>query len=113
MKIVINKSFGGFGLSKKAVEFMAERGNKQAKAGLEYIIQSEDNSDNYCGYSEEFESGYDRTDPDLVLAVEVLKDKANGRFAKLKVVEIPDGIEWEISEFDGMEIVHEKHRIWS
>jgi hypothetical protein len=113
MKIVINKCFGGFSVSKKAVEFMAEKGSEQAKAELEYIIPSEDNSDCYYGYSEKFNHEYDRTDPILVEAVEVLKDKANGRFAKLKVIEIPEGVEWEITDNDGLETVHEKHRMWS
>jgi hypothetical protein len=37
---------------------------------------------------------------------------ASGGFASLKVVEIPDGIEWEIDEYDGKETIHEKHRSW-
>jgi hypothetical protein len=28
------------------------------------------------------------------------------------VVEIPDGVEWEIAEYDGLEWVAEKHRTW-
>jgi hypothetical protein len=106
MKIVVNRCFGGFSVSRKAVEFMAERGNEQAKAELD------NNSDSYYGYSEKFGSEYNRTDPDLISAVETLKDEANGRFAKLKVVEIPDGVEWEIDDYDGVETIHEKHRSW-
>ena len=41
-----------------------------------------------------------------------LGNKANGRYSELKIVEIPDGIEWEISEYDGLETVEEKHRNW-
>lgn len=54
----------------------------------------------------------DRTDKFLVQVVEELGKKANGRFGALKVVEIPDDIEWEIEEYDGMESIHEKHRSW-
>jgi len=54
-----------------------------------------------------------RTDPNLIRVVEELGEKANGRCAKLKVIEIPDGTEWEIDEYDGMESVHETHRAWS
>lgn len=54
----------------------------------------------------------DRTNPFLIQVVEELKEEANWQFAKLVVVEIPDGIEWEISEYDGYETVEEKHRSW-
>jgi hypothetical protein len=37
---------------------------------------------------------------------------ANGSFSRLKIVEIPDGVEWTIQEFDGNEWVAEKHRTW-
>src|ERR1700690_1726237 len=50
----------------------------------------------------------ERTDLDLIRVVEELGDKANGKFANLSVVEIPDGIEWEIDEYDGNETVEEK-----
>lgn len=115
MKIVVNKCFGGFSVSRKAVEFMAERGNEQAKAELDEILSGKYVNaayDIYFGYSEKFESEYNRTDPDLILAVETLKDEANSSCSKLKVVEIPDGIEWEITDYDGVETIHEKHRTW-
>lgn len=89
MKVVINKCYGGFGLSKKAYDFM----------GMEWD-----------GYGYKFD--YGRDNPKLVECVEALGKEASGRFADLKVVEIPDGIEWEISEYDGWETVEEKHRSW-
>ena len=49
----------------------------------------------------------------LVDVVERLGKKANGESAELKVVEIPDGVEYEIDEYDGVESIHEKHRSWS
>lgn len=55
----------------------------------------------------------DRADPKLVQVVEELGKKAAGECAELKIIEIPDGVEWEISEYDGMESVHEKHRSWA
>jgi len=110
MKIVINKCFGGYSLSKKAVEFMANLGSSQARAELESM---EDNSDIYLGYSEKYDYEYNRNDPYLIEAVEVLKEEANSRFSKLKIIEIPEGVDWEITDNDGLETVHEKHRIWS
>ena len=32
--------------------------------------------------------------------------------ANLKMVEIPDDVEWEIADYDGKEWVAEKHRTW-
>jgi len=53
-----------------------------------------------------------RTDPDLIATVELLGEKANRFCAKLKVVEIPDDINWEIEERDGMERIREVSRTW-
>ena len=53
-----------------------------------------------------------RTDQDIVAVVEELGEKANSRFSNLVVVEIPDGIEYEIDEYDGQETIREVHRTW-
>lgn len=53
-----------------------------------------------------------RDDVNLVRVVEELGEEANGRFAKLKIVEVPDGVEWEIKDYDGWETVEETHRSW-
>jgi hypothetical protein len=55
----------------------------------------------------------DRADPLLIKVVEELKEKANGACAELSIVEIPDGTDYEIDEYDGMERVHERHRSWA
>lgn len=91
MKVVVNKCYGGFSLSEKAYEFL----------GLEW--------DGY-GYAY---NDYDlRTDEKLIKCVETLGNKASGRFANLKVVEIPDDVEWEIDYYDGIEKIEEIHRSW-
>lgn len=64
------------------------------------------------GYSKEYPNQYSRTDPDLILAVETLKEKANGRISKLKIVNVPNNIKWEITEYDEIEQVEEKHNSW-
>jgi hypothetical protein len=89
MKIVINRCYGGFGLSKDAYEFLGKE---------------------WDGYG--FASCIKRTDPKLVECVETLGSKANGNFANLKVVEIPNDVTWEIDEYDGMETIEEVHRTW-
>ena len=38
--------------------------------------------------------------------------KASGKFADLEVREIPDGVDWQIDEYDGNESIHEVHRTW-
>lgn len=61
-----------------------------------------------------YERDLERNDPLLIRVVEELgSSAASGHYAKLRVVEIPDGTEWEISEYDGNEHVAEKHRTWS
>lgn len=91
MKIVINKCCGGFGLSYKALEMY----NMLANTNLEHPYD------------------LDRNDPILVHVVETLGDEADGRFARLRIVEIPDDVNWEIAEYDGVESVEEVHRSWS
>lgn len=91
MKVVINSCYGGFGLSDEALA----RYNELAGTNLEY-----------WSYEEE------RNNPLLVQVVEELGAKANGFCADLKIVDIPDDVEWYIHEYDGLESVYEKHRIW-
>jgi hypothetical protein len=88
-KIVINSCFGGFCLSREACEFLGRSWDRYGNA-----------------------RDMSRDDPKLVECVESLGRQANGQFAKLKVVEIPDGVDWQIQEYDGSEWISEKHRTW-
>ena len=88
MKVVINKCFGGFGLSDKAIEKY-----KQLRP-----------------YTYDWE--IDRADPVLVKIVEELGGEANGKFADLKIVEIPDDVQFQIGYYDGTEWVEETNRKW-
>jgi hypothetical protein len=54
----------------------------------------------------------DRSDLNLIKVVEELGAKANGKHAQLEIVEIPDGVQWQIEEYDGQEWVSEVHRTW-
>lgn len=51
--------------------------------------------------------------PKLAQVIEMLGSLANTDYSRLRVVEIPDGIEFDIYEVDGMESIHERHRIWT
>jgi hypothetical protein len=54
-----------------------------------------------------------RDDPDLLAVVEELGDAASGRFAKLRIVEIPVDVEWSVEEYDGLEHIAEVHQTWA
>lgn len=110
MKVVINNCFGGFSVSKKCAEYMASKGSERAKKELEQNTKGRGFFGH--GYVEGFDGEYERTDPLLVEAVETLKEEANGNSAELKVVEIPDDIEYYIHEYDGYEEIHENHHSW-
>lgn len=92
MKVVINSRHGGFGLSDEAQTLYKER------KGIT------DTNWYYWDIS--------RDDPVLVELVEKLGDKAGHQYANLKVVDIPDDVDWYIEEYDGLEWVAEKHRTW-
>jgi len=128
IKIVINKCYGGFGLSQEALKRLIELGAsvqiiKEAgwkDASNEYMIWDVSNVHNTPRIFEKetlvLSSRYEnqiRTDPRLIQTIEELGDRANGSCAELEIIEIPEGVEWEIEEYDGMEWVAEKHRTWS
>lgn len=91
MKIVINRCFGGFGLSQMARD--------------------------YLGWSDEeywekmFSEGFRYSD-ELIEVVQKFGEEANGDYSKLRIVEIPDDVDWVITDYDGMEQIEEVHRVW-
>ena len=93
MKIVINRCFGGFGLSDLASDMYCAAKNIAA--------------DNF------FDRDVPRNDPVLVEIIEKLGTAADGRYSELKIVDIPDDVDWIVEEYDGMEYVAERHRVWS
>lgn len=54
-----------------------------------------------------------RSDPALIRVVEELGDRAAGDYSRLKIVDVPDDVDWVIQEYDGIEWVAERHRTWS
>jgi hypothetical protein len=116
MKVAINKCFGGFGLSEQAIERLIELGMTVGGEGDDCeITKFSEKATLFAGgqyyirdnYTESF-----RSDPRVVQVIEELGDAANGQFARIKIVEIPDGISWQINEYDGQESIAETHRSW-
>lgn len=96
-KIVINTCHGGFSISKVA-------------------------SDLYCAFAGVTEADraawYDRDiardDPVLIQVLERLgANECSGKYAALRIVEVPDGVKWTVEEYDGKEWVAEVHRTWA
>ena len=111
MKVVVNRCFGGFGLSDDAILLYGElSGRKLLRVSNErfptfsYFVDP--NDDDF--YARDIL----RDDPILVSVVETLGRKANGSFAELAIVDIPDDADWYIEEYDGSEHIAEKHRTW-
>ena len=142
MKVVINGKYGGFSLSKAAVLWLAEHGSELAKnkiADMDALVTTfgrerpEMGDEHYfeiltaCAWANgddgkgifdrfswhPYEDDLPRHDQLLVQCVEELGGRVNAPCAALKVVEIPDGIEYQIEEYDGNEWVAEKHQTWS
>lgn len=120
MKVVINTCYGGFGLSHDAMlrYFELQGWNcypvKDKFNTFHYWKVPKDQQDNNR-YSEltVYDRGIERTDPLLIKVIEELGTKADDRYAKLRIVEIPDGISWYIHDYDGIESIEEAHRSWS
>jgi hypothetical protein len=138
MKVAINSCFGGFGLSPLAKKRYLELNNKKCyffkhtlSLDCPYELIDIDKIEQFYSYftftipnPNDFQpkelqdynfSEYqlNRSDPKLIQTIEELKEESNGDCAELKIVEIPDDVDYEISDHDGFEHVAEKHRIWS
>lgn len=84
MKVVINRDWGGFELSDIALDLL----------GIQFSSQIE------------------RNDPRLVDVVEKLGIEAGTKYSSLLIVEIPDDMPYYIEEYDGLETIHEQHRVF-
>lgn len=94
-QIVINRRHGGFGLSEAGMRAYTGFSLEQGAEPCEY------------------DSDIPRDCPRLLATVKALGERADGPYAKLKIVTIPDEVDWTIMEYDGLEWVAEAHRTWS
>lgn len=130
MKIVINRCYGSFELSEEAYERLIALGvprcpvdgndHGRAISDLDHPESRRDQSTQgmrvlagrYGAYW--LKSDAERGHPLMVRVVEELgSERASGQFAKLKIVEVPDGVDFEIDEYDGIETVRERGRSWA
>jgi len=120
-KVVVNRCFGGFELSKKGIDRYANikdiELHKVDHRGFAYYITIP--YEEFTELSEDEQQEYywgmrhvDRDDEALIQVVEELGEEANGPHASLEVVEVPDSVDWYIDEYDGKETIREKHRTW-
>jgi hypothetical protein len=87
-KVVINTCYGGFSLS-KAGSLLYQQYAQTGRPAK-------------------------RDDVHLVRVVETLGcAEAGSVHSALKIVNVPDDVEWTIKEYDGIEWVAEVHRTWS
>jgi hypothetical protein len=116
MKIAINKCYGGFCLSDKAIErILFKKGIEFEKIqevwGYCYYHKGHLNEDDYfIGWNE---LSSDRTNKELIETIEELGEESFGEYSELKIVEIPDDVDFIIEEYDGNEWVAEVHRTWA
>ena len=97
MQVVINTSYSNFAISADAISLIQKK-IKNPKAKSQINAYAFDN---------------DRSNPLLVEAVQKLGAKANSLYTTLKIVEIPDDVEWRVDTINGKEVIRDKHRIWS
>lgn len=119
-KVVINRCYGGFSISEKAVErfFELKQWNLVKVVDPAYpsfgphFYKDVKHNDNY--FSEHGSNGsFSRDDPTLIRVVEELGEEACGSCAELSIVEVPDNVDWHVEEYDGREWIAEAHRTWS
>jgi hypothetical protein len=126
-KIVINTTYGGFGLSTEAFEYLIKNKNwtvtryNDDGSYVDNSAQLAETKDSRFSIGSVFDFKYHfvdssdskiRVHPDVIEVVEILGDKAGDQFATLRIVEIPEDVQWQIEEYDGLEWVAEKHRTW-
>lgn len=91
MKIAKNARYGGFYLSDMALAHLSKVTGMDAGKCFAHYLRREN-----------------RNAPELIQVIEELGDKASFHGAKLVVVDVPDDVEWYVSEDDGWEVILEK-----
>ena len=129
-KVVINKCYGGFGLSEKATMRYAELKGIKLYSESDgffkkyYLCEPEEfhklhkearETGIHTKSNEMYFNQYDikRDDPILIQVVEEFGEEVNDGYSELKIVEIPSDLDYEIQNYDGLESIHERHSVWA
>lgn len=139
MKIILNKCYGGFGVSPDGYKKYCEKKGLpcfvyDAKIGDFYTFVKTDSPSDYARYSTKdfgniisandfyaltakndcqvYLSRDYRTDPVLIEVVEELGDEVNTFYSRLIIVDIPDDMNYVIDDYDGIETLHERVQVW-
>lgn len=139
MKVLLNKCFGGFEVSEEGYMLYAKKKGIKLypydRVGITRLKKAGTltDSDHAIGFREFLTKDYGdevnagdvdwehdclylreehREDPILIKVVEELGSAASGRYGKLRVVEIPDALNYVIDDYDGIETLHEDVPTW-
>ena len=129
-KVVINKCYGGFGLSEKATMRYAElKGIKLYSENVggftryylcepekfHKLVEEARKTGIHRKSNEMYfdEDDIKRDDPILIQVVEEFGEEANGNYAELKIFEIPSDLDYEITNYDGVESIRGRHIVWA
>ena len=110
-KILINTDVGGFSLSLEAKELYLK------EKGFSYTVTENPSWGEYSILPQELNLSLYlllRDDPVLIRIFEQIgSEKFSADYCTIRIVEIPDDVQWIICESNGYEWVAEKHRTWS
>ena len=139
MKVLVNRCYGGFGLSTKAViaidaldpslfrksvsDYFRTNLDYKEKCILEWKRYKETGKESFgiLVFTEDLEyvlSTYSletkvlRTHPTIIKIVEEMGKDSWSQCSELDITEVPDDVSWEIEEYDGREWIAESHRTW-
>ena len=136
-KILLNKCYGGFSVSRKAYELYAKKKGfdlfiykLEIKTGNLFYIKTNDDNSLYTTYTNkdlgDVVKGYIadedrvelndtmREDETLIEVVEELGAEANSKFSSLVIVKVPESVakDYVIDNYDGIETLHKRVQIW-
>lgn len=142
MKVILNKCYGGFGVSKEAYKLYCKKIGKTAYFYKDEYIGNgvvnfyritdadfaEYNFSSFYCITKDYENKVNyhnidkldilylnteyRENTILIEVVEELGEKANGKYAQLEIVDIPNGMNYEIDDYDGIETLRPNVPTW-